>query len=137
MSYRPIASDKHKGWYKIPGFERYLAHPTGKVMNVLTKRISSGGQAGRYLRVSAYRDGDSAPTLMYLHELICMAFHGPRPPNMVVLHLNDDKTNNTRENLAWGTQAENMRQVYINQKRPSKRYSTESIPACFIWALEI
>lgn len=137
MSYTPIESKKHKNWFIIPGFSRYLAHPEGRIMNTLTNRISSGGKSDRYLRVSAYKDDASSPTLMYLHELICLAFQGPRPAGMVVLHLNDDKSNNTRENLAYGTQAENMRQVYSNRIRPSKKYSTESIPSFLLWALEI
>lgn len=44
-----------------------------------------------------------------VHRLICEAFHGPPPtPRSVVIHLDEDATNNRPENLRWGTQKENL-----------------------------
>ena len=44
-----------------------------------------------------------------MHRLICEAFHGPAPDGLpVVLHLNEDSTDNRAENLAWGTQKQNL-----------------------------
>ncbi len=40
--------------------------------------------------------------------LICEAFHGPRPKGAVCMHLNEDARDNRPENLAWGTQKENL-----------------------------
>lgn len=46
---------------------------------------------------------------MKVHRLVCEAFHGPAPnPKMVVIHLDEDATNNRPENLRWGTQKENL-----------------------------
>ena len=43
------------------------------------------------------------------HRLIALAFI-PNPENKpLVLHINDDSTNNLIENLKWGTQRENMK----------------------------
>jgi hypothetical protein len=44
-----------------------------------------------------------------IHRLICEAFHGPAPDKKsVVLHLNENATDNRPENLRWGTQKENL-----------------------------
>jgi hypothetical protein len=44
-----------------------------------------------------------------IHRLICEAFHGPAPKGKnVVIHLDEDATNNRPCNLKWGTQKENL-----------------------------
>lgn len=44
-----------------------------------------------------------------IHRLVCEAFHGAAPEGMsIVLHLNEDATDNRPENLQWGTQKENL-----------------------------
>lgn len=44
-----------------------------------------------------------------VHRLVCEAFHGPSPfDKAVVIHLDEDATNNKPENLKWGTQKENL-----------------------------
>lgn len=44
-----------------------------------------------------------------VHQLVCEAFHGPKPfPKAVVMHLDEDSKNNRPENLKWATQKENM-----------------------------
>lgn len=46
---------------------------------------------------------------MKIHRLVCEAFHGEPPfPKAVVIHLDEDGTNNRAENLRWGTQKENL-----------------------------
>jgi hypothetical protein len=46
---------------------------------------------------------------MKIHRLVCEAFHGLAPfPNAVVIHNDEDATNNRPDNLKWGTQKENL-----------------------------
>jgi len=46
---------------------------------------------------------------MKVHRLVCEAFHGPAPDaSFVVIHLDEDATNNRKDNLKWGTMKENM-----------------------------
>ncbi len=44
-----------------------------------------------------------------IHQIVCEAFNGRKPfPTAVVMHLDEDFTNNIPSNLAWGTQKENL-----------------------------
>lgn len=44
-----------------------------------------------------------------IHRLVCEAFHGqPTNDRPVVIHIDEDATNNRPENLKWGTQKENL-----------------------------
>lgn len=44
-----------------------------------------------------------------IHRMVCEAFAGAAPfPGAVVMHLDENAENNRAENLAWGTQKENM-----------------------------
>lgn len=56
-----------------------------------------------------------------VHQLVCEAFHGPRPfPDAVVIHLNEDAHDNRPENLKWGTQKENLT-IYRTRIAPETR----------------
>lgn len=132
--YKPIKSTQFPGWYEIPGFSGYCANEKGHILNKKTKNFSIGGRAGRYLKVSAYKDGATKAGLYYIHILICTAFYGPPSGDkQVVMHLDNNRNNNTKKNLRWGTQSENILQVYKDGLKYSKKYaySKESRP---IWA---
>lgn len=51
-----------------------------------------------------------------VHQLVCHAFHGPRPPHRMACHENDIKTDNRAENLYWGTAQDNLRDMHRNKK---------------------
>lgn len=42
-----------------------------------------------------------------VHRLICSAFHGPCPANMMSIHFDGNKSNNSPDNLRWGTSQDN------------------------------
>jgi len=45
---------------------------------------------------------------VYVHRMICIAFHGPQPPDKPhAAHKNNISTDNFPENLCWKTAAEN------------------------------
>jgi hypothetical protein len=118
--YTPISSREFPGWYEIPGFSKYCANEKGQVLTKKTKNVSSGSMSGRYLRVAAYRDGAVKHSLEYLHIMICLAFKGPPPFNgAVVLHKDNNRKNVLPKNLEWGTQSENIQQVWDDGLRVS------------------
>lgn len=136
VKYTPIESKEFPGWYEIPGYSGYLANRNGHILNKKTKNFSVGGRAGRYLKVSAYKDGLNKPSLYYVHDLVCRAFNGPPLDNQVVLHKDNTRHNNTPANLSWGSQSENILQVYKDGLKYSKRYmvSNESRPTWYTWS---
>lgn len=56
-------------------------------------------------------------TTAYVHQLVLLAFRGPRPPNLETMHLDGDKTNNYLENLAYGTKSQNMKDRWRHRPR--------------------
>ena len=79
-----------------------------------------------YLR-NGYRVATVNRTTKNYHHLVCEAFHGEKPfPEAVARHLDDDRTNNHPDNLAWGTKSQNWHDSVKNQKASygSSRYNT-------------
>lgn len=107
-----LESRKSEVWKEIPGYRQYLASSHGRLKNLKTDRISEGGRAGRYLKVSVYPDGKKEPILEYLHILICLAFHGKGKDGQVVRHKNNLRHDCRPSNLKWGTQSENVQDAY-------------------------
>lgn len=103
-------------WRPIPGFDglyeasslgrvrSVLPHPKGRTpaLHVLTPALHRNG----YLNVGLRRSGRRV--VVGVHRLVCMAFHGLPAAGEEARHLDSDRTNNTAENLAWGTHADNM-----------------------------
>lgn len=111
-------------WKPVPSKPGLLASNLGRVLfPKKTTEMPNGG----------VRHHDSSPTFGYktkasktsrhvymgvnrrdfgnikIHRAVCEAFHGPAPfPKAVVIHLNEDATDNRAENLKWGTQKENL-----------------------------
>lgn len=89
------------GEYKMPngGVCQYRPKP---VFGVRTKASKTARHV--YMGLYSKRFGN-----MKVHRLVCEAFHGPAPSKRsVVIHLDEDATNNRPENLRWGTQKENL-----------------------------
>jgi len=49
-------------------------------------------------------------------RIVCDAFNGPPPDGSVCMHLDENSKNNRPENLAWGTQKENLNAVGFASK---------------------
>lgn len=79
-----------------------------------------------------------------VHQLVLEAFEGPRPDGMVCRHLNGDKADNRSANLAYGTQADNLRDIayhklgliaprfYGRRKRTGSPWPLRVSPAQFL-----
>ena len=87
------------------GFRAYMPEPRyGQVSK------ASKDAAHEFRLIMVRRDEAAARQApRKVHQLVCEAFHGPKPfPEAVVLHLDEDAHNNRPENLRWGTQKENL-----------------------------
>lgn len=99
----------------IPGFACYYADDAGNIWSARPSRW--GHVAWRCRRPHKGRDGYLDVALIRssgekankpVHVLVATAFLGPRPPGLVVRHLDGSKSNNAATNLAYGTVIENM-----------------------------
>lgn len=110
-------------WLDIPGYVgSYQASSLGRVrsldrVNARGRRISgqimsqSTDREG-YMRTMLARNGSRAS--VKVHTLVLTAFRGARPDGLVCRHLNDDKSDNSIENLIWGTVKENAEDCIRN-----------------------
>ena len=87
------------------GFRAYMPDPRYGQISKAKKDA-----AHEYRLIMVRRDEAAARQApRKVHQLVCEAFHGPKPfPEAVVLHLDEDAHNNRPENLRWGTQKENL-----------------------------
>ena len=95
-----------ESWRTVPSMPYYRVSSQGKVMN----------KFGRVLRpnmINGYTCLTKRGKSHRIHRLMAEAFNLPRPANASVInHKDQNKANNTIENLEWITQAENMRQYW-------------------------
>jgi len=118
--YEPKPYKDHPGWYEIPGFSKYAANRKGFILNKRLENETQGGVSGRYRKVSVYADGESKPKLRYTHDLICRAFHGKPKKGQVVIHKDNDRLNIKSSNLKWGTQSQNIQDMWDDGLREGK-----------------
>lgn len=59
-----------------------------------------------YRRCNLY-DGKGGTRNVAVHVLMCASWHGARPEGAQVRHLNGVRTDNSKDNLRWGTAKEN------------------------------
>ena len=87
------------------GFRLYTTEPrVGQIAK------SKANALHQYMHIMLRRHGTgNRQSPRKVHQLVCEAFHGPKPfPGAVVLHLDENALNNRPENLRWGTQKENL-----------------------------
>lgn len=104
----------------IEGHEKYSISNLGRVMNNKTGRFLKPSDNGRgYLHV-AWRH-DKKKKFFTIHRLIANAFIPKIEGKDYVDHIDNDKKNNSLENLRWCSQQEN------NFNRSSSSHNTSGI----------
>ena len=95
------------GYAPLPngGFRTYLPEPrVGQV-----SRASKSAKHEFMLIMLRRGEGPKRQAPRKVHQLVCEAFHGPKPfDSAVVIHLDENALNNRADNLRWGTQKENL-----------------------------
>ena len=110
-------------WRDIPGYEgRYQASTEGRIrsLNRYVRVVAHGTEAkrlvkGRVLRPGRYcKSGHVSVVLGHgapgspVHQLVALAFLGPKPEGMEVCHTDGDPKNNAASNLRYDTRRENI-----------------------------
>jgi hypothetical protein len=116
-----------EGWpYEVSNLGRVRrAGAPGRAARVGRIKKASVGAQG-YLEVSLCQPSPSRQRTATVHELVCVAFHGPRPgPGYECRHLNGDRTDPRASNLAWGTYAEQWsdQDVHGTKAQGEKHYA--------------
>lgn len=93
-----MVSNMGRVWIKP--YKGYKTKPTyGYADTSATKRADCGFRRHMLYKRKTYR----------IHILVCEAFHGPKPfPGAIVIHLDEEPSNNAESNLRWGTRKENQ-----------------------------
>jgi len=103
LEIRPVPSlpgvfARSDGLVKMPDDLRPTMFRPGSVTS------SSKGAKHKYFSIRHRRLGQ-----LKVHQLVCEAFHGPRPSKEHgVSHKNENALDNRPENLEWSTQKENL-----------------------------
>lgn len=99
-------------WRDIVGYEGYYqVSSIGNIRNVQTGKIRKlKPRSNGYVIVDLYKNNECK--WFRVHRLVAEAFI-PNPLNLpVVMHLDNNKSNNNYLNLQWGTVSENTKQAF-------------------------
>ncbi len=112
-------------WKPIPNHEGYEVSDSGDVRSWLP-RNGSGGLASspRLLTILPFADRPYLRVSLRgktrrVHQLVLEAFVGPCPAGHIVMHIDDDPTNNALSNLRYGTPQDNSDDM-VNKGRSCK-----------------
>jgi hypothetical protein len=99
-------------WLPVPGYEGlYQVSDDGQVLSAPRPRARGGllkqfDDGHGYPHVTLTRGGRQKR--FGVHQLVALAFIGPRPPGQEVRHLDGNSANPAVSNLAYGTHVENL-----------------------------
>lgn len=111
MTERWLPIPGYEGWYEVSDLgrvrsvERTFRHRDGRVRTYPSVMVTPTLGRGGYLRVSLSRGG--VQRTGSVHQLVMLAFVGPRPPGLEVCHNDDVRRNNVLSNLRYDTKSAN------------------------------
>lgn len=124
---------------RVRSLDRYVDNGKGGIMLLKGRVLKPGKDGGGYLLVILSKDGK--PTAFIVHRLVYEAFYGKIPEGMQVNHIDENKSNNTidnlnvmtsKENINWGTGNERRSKSHINHKALSKAVVQYDLQGNFI-----
>lgn len=126
-----MGSSEPEIWKDIPNLQGYYQVSNLGQIRSVPRVITANGHPktrklkGRILKPCLSGDRSKYPTVLVsiggeksklrVHHAVLTAFHGPKPsPDLVARHLNDCPSDLRSDNLAWGTQSQNMKDKFQN-----------------------
>lgn len=95
-----------ENWLPIPGFEgRYEVSDLGRVRSHQGRLLRPGLASHGYYTVALQQQSYT------LHQLVLLAFVGPRPDGMVARHLSGVKADSRLANLEWASTTRNLQDI--------------------------
>lgn len=111
-------TNKQEVWKDVPSFPDVMASNWGRVWlkpmpNTKTmpsygveEKKATGRPGAPKRRIKSFK---RLKRTLKVHQLVCEAFHGTKPfDSAIVIHIDENPSNNRPENLKWGTQKENL-----------------------------
>ena len=125
----------------VPGASRYWITDFGRVFSTVAglRQMTPSPHRKGYRQIDLRTDDArerTRPTRWrpYVHELVALAFIGPRPVVTGVAyeidHIDSDKTNNRLDNLRYITRSENLQRAIAAGRNPTTKLS-----APVVWTL--
>lgn len=103
-------------WKPITGFPGYYVSTFGRIYGYQNKMLNQVLTENGYYKVTLCRSGKHIDKRV--NRLVAEAFI-PNPNNLpIVMHLDNDRTNNYVDNLSWGTYSENNKYMYECNRHP-------------------
>jgi len=99
---------------RVRSMDRTFVDEIGRVRFCRGRVLHGSNGAKKYRLFILYQLSVGTPR--YLHDLVAEAFVGPKPEGAQVRHLDDDPSNNTESNLAYGTPLQNAQDAKANGK---------------------
>ncbi|MCW0984045.1 helix-turn-helix domain-containing protein [Agrobacterium sp. BT-220-3] len=128
-------------WCLIPSHVLYEASSLGRIrrasdQNIIKCYFRKAGYA--YVCLMALESDGTQRKLppRAVHRLVLEAFEGPCPPGMETLHLDDNPSNNTIDNLQWNTRAVNVAakrrpdRLAVRQSRYDGKHGIDHVEIC-------
>ncbi len=105
-----------EGMVQIPGFPRYYINRKGDVWSQCSGKYLKSIGSGHYNSIALYEKSN----VVYWSRAKALLVTFVRLPNPgeYARHLNDDKSNDSLENLAWGSQKQNAEDAVRNGRLP-------------------
>lgn len=112
-----------KGFFKVPGFMYLWVNELGEVWSAPNRNFPLGSILAQSKTSKGYLRVTTIEGEIGVHQLIAFTFFDPEylKRGLCVLHLDDDKTNNNKNNLKVGTYSENNKAAYLTGVNPSKK----------------
>lgn len=113
-------------WKDVPGYEGlYRVSDAGVVFSIrlgaALKPMMTGNKRKQYCTVALCKGG--AQRHFKVHLLVLVLFVGPRPPNSLGCHADDNPLNNAKSNLYWGSFRSNARDMVRNGNHAGQKLS--------------
>lgn len=103
-------------WWYVNDSDNYMVSTHGRVWSIKSQKMLKPKRLDKHGHIGCCLCNGTKGTekYRYIHRLMAEAFL-PKPDGCdVVRHLNDDPTYNFIDNLAWGTQKDNMHDCMRN-----------------------
>lgn len=112
-------------WKDVVGYEGYYqVSNQGRVKSIVSNKRKNRKDVEFILNQTRKKTGRLTVNLcvndkrntQFVHTLVLNAFVGPRPEGYECCHNDDDKNNNTLENLRWDTHINNIKDCFKTGK---------------------